>query len=145
MLLNYTRAMGWASLFLLGVVIALPYWSFSGAKVGGRSGPGIVRPAFRRMGFHYWLAPLVALGSFVHAWIPMASHQMPRTNYNGLWIATAALGLILLQLGLGLTLRFGWSGAAKLLRRTHFLLMIGISALVLLHLWLNGEMFRGGS
>ena len=96
------------------------------------------------MGLHYWLAPLVALGSFVHAWIPMASHHMPRTSYDGLWIATVGLGLILLQLGLGLSLRYAGQGATNVLRRIHFVLMMGITALVIVHLWMNSAFLHGG-
>ena len=126
-----TRVIGWLSLFLLAVVIALPYVSTAGT-------------APRRMTFHYWLAPLVPLGSFVHAWIPMASHHMPRTNYTGLWIATVALGLMLLQIGMGWALRNAGRSTAKLLRRTHFALMLGITALVLVHLWMNSQLLRSG-
>lgn len=123
------RVIGWLSLFLLAVVIALPYLSTAGAVL-------------RRMTFHYWLAPLVALGSFVHAWIPMASHRTPRTNYTGLWIATVALGLMLVQIGMGWALRYKGRSTAKALRRTHFAMMLGITALVLVHLWMNSPVLR---
>ena len=138
-----TRAIGWLSVLLLGVIIALPYLLAFGFGANGSSSSGFFRPPLRPMAFHYWLAPLVALGSFVHAWIPMSSHRMPRTNFDGLWLATAALGLILLQLGLGVVLRFARRGAPNLLRRTHFTLMVGITALVLLHLWMNSPLIHG--
>jgi hypothetical protein len=144
MSLDSTRIIGWLSVFLLGIVIALPYLPPVGS---GRNAPsfssGFFRFPFRRMAFHYWLAPLVAVGSFVHAWIPMASRHMPRTNYNGLWLATLALGLILAQLGLGLLLRSTRQSAPNLIRRTHFTLMLGIAALVLLHLWMNSPSIHG--
>jgi hypothetical protein len=138
-----TRIIGWLTVLLLGVIIALPYLPAVGFGANGRSAPGFFRLPLRRMAFHYWLAPLVALGSFVHAWIPMASHRMPRTNYDGLWLATAALGLIFVQLGLGVVLRFTPRGAPNLLRRTHFTLMLGITVLVLLHLWMNNSLLHG--
>jgi hypothetical protein len=140
---DFTRVIGWLSVFLLGIVIALPYLPSVGS---GRNAPflsGFFRFPFRRMSFHYWLAPLLAVGSFVHAWIPMASRHMPRTNSNGLWLATLALGLILAQLGLGVLLRSTRQSAPNLLRRTHFTLMLGIAALVLLHLWLNSPLIHG--
>jgi hypothetical protein len=135
-----TRLLGWLSVILLGTIVAIPYTSASGLRAG--PGPGSVLSPTRRMAFHYWLAPLLALGSFAHAWIPMASHHMPRTNLNGLWLATAALGVMLVQLALGVTLRFARGGAPNLLRRAHFTLMLGITALVLLHLWMNSPLLR---
>ena len=71
----------------------------------------------------------------------MASGHMPHTSMRGLWLATYALGLIFLQLLLGLTLRYVGPRAAQALRRIHFVLMIGIAGLVLSHLWLNGPFF----
>jgi hypothetical protein len=138
-----TRVIGWLSVFLLGIVIALPYLPPIGSSRNSASLPGFFRLPFRRMALHYWLAPLLAVGSFVHAWIPMASRHMPRTNFNGLWVATIALGLILAQLGLGLLLRSSRQSAPNLLRRTHFTLMLGIAALVLLHLWMNSPLIHG--
>jgi hypothetical protein len=143
-LFDSTRVIGWLSVFLLGILIALPYLPTIGAGAKARSSLGFFRLPLRRMTFHYWLAPLVALGSFVHAWIPMASRHMPRTNYSGLWLASLALGLILMQLGLGVVLRFTRRGTPSLLRRTHFALMLGIAALVLLHLWMNSPLIHGG-
>jgi hypothetical protein len=137
-----TRVIGWLSAFMLGITIALPYLPAVGSGTNARFAPGVFRLPFRRMAVHYWLAPLVALGSFVHAWIPMASHHMPHTNYEGLWLATIALGLIFVQLGLGMVLRFTRFGTPKLLRRTHFTLMLGITALVLLHLWMNSPLIH---
>ena len=77
---------------LLGTIVAIPYMPASGWRAGSGQG-SVLRSPLRRMAFHYWLAPLLVLGSFVHAWIPMASRHVPRTNFNGLWLATFALGL----------------------------------------------------
>jgi hypothetical protein len=68
----------------------------------------------------------------------MASGHMPHTSMRGLWLATYALGLIFLQLLLGLALRYIGPRGAQAMRRIHFILMVGIAALVLSHLWLNG-------
>ena len=70
----------------------------------------------------------------------MASGHMPHTSMRGLWLATYALGLILLQLLLGLA-AFCRQRTAQALRRIHFVLMIAIAALVSSHLWLNGPFF----
>jgi hypothetical protein len=140
-----TRVIGWLSVFLLGIVITLPYLPPVGSGRNATSLSEFFHFPFSRMAFHYWLAPLLAVGSFVHAWIPMASRHMPRTNYNGLWLATLALGLILAQLGLGLLLRTASGSAPNLLRRAHFTLMLGIAALVLLHVWMNSPLIHGVS
>lgn len=143
MTFDLTRVIGWLSVCFLGIVIALPYLHGDGSGANARFALGFVRLPLRRTAFHYWLAPLVALGSFVHAWIPMASRHMPHTNYTGLWLASLALGLILVQLGLGVILRFTRQGATNFLRRTHFTLMLGIAALVLVHLWMNSPLIHG--
>jgi len=62
---------------------------------------------------------------------------MPQTSMRGLWLATCALGLIFVELLLGLALRYVGPPAARVMRRMHSVLMLGISALVLSHLWLN--------
>ena len=137
--LTSTRVIGWLSVGLLGLVIALPFF---GRSLAGRNKAAA---GAKRMMFHYWLAPLVALGSFVHAWIPMASGHMPRTSFTGLWIATVALGMILVQLGLGLALRYAGADSARLLTRLHLTVMFGISALVFIHLWVNSPLFGNAS
>jgi hypothetical protein len=59
---------------------------------------------------------------------------------TGLWLATVALGLLFLQILIGLTLRS--SGESRVVFRAfHFWTMLGISALVLSHLWLNRALF----
>jgi len=129
-----SRALGWLSLLLLGIVIALPYL---------RGNPRAIQFARQPMRLHYWFAPLLAIGSLVHAWIPMASRHMPKTNFDGLWIATVALGMILLQIVLGVALRYIRAGAW--LRQTHWVVMLGITALVLIHLWMNNQVLRNVS
>lgn len=89
-----TRVIGWLSVLLLGVIILLPYLPPVRSGQNPRAASGFSRLPFPLMSFHYWLPPLFALGCLIHAWIPMASHHMARTNYNGLWLATVALGLI---------------------------------------------------
>jgi hypothetical protein len=133
-----TAAWGWASLVLLAVVVAIPYLRRSTPL----SSPGLpataTRPYLSALTPHYWLAPAVLVISFVHAWIPMASGRMPHTSMRGLWLATYALGVIFLQLLIGLAMRYLGPQVARTMRRVHFLLMLGIVALVLAHLWLNG-------
>jgi hypothetical protein len=134
-----TALWGWAGILLLGVVVAIPYLrrtvsSSSSSTTAARSYLSALSP-------HYWLAPGVLIFSFVHAWIPMASGHMPHTSMRGLWLASYALGLIFVQLFLGLVLRYVGPRAARALRRVHFVLMLGIAALIFSHLWLNGPFF----
>jgi hypothetical protein len=65
---------------------------------------------------------------------------MPSTSLTGLWLATGALGLVFLQILFGLFLQQARE-TRRILRVTHFWTMLVISALVLLHLGLNGTLF----
>ena len=133
-----TAIWGWASLVLLAVVVAIPYLRRIPSRPSADSAAATARPYLGALAPHYWLAPAVLVISFVHAWIPMASGHMPHTSMRGLWLATYALGVIFVQLVIGLALRYVGPRVAHAMRRVHFVLMLGIVALVLAHLWLNG-------
>jgi hypothetical protein len=135
-----TALWGRVGLTLLGFVIAIPYLRRNVVPPTG-SPNAAPRRYLAALSLHYWLAPAVLAISFLHAWIPMASGHMPHTSMRGLWLGTCALGLIFAQLLLGLAQRYVGPRAAQALRRIHFVLMIGIAALVLTHLWLNGRFF----
>lgn len=135
-----TALWGWLSFLLLAVVVVIPYLQRNTAAPS--STPATApRSYLSALAAHYWLAPAVLIISFLHAWIPMASGRMPHTSMRGLWLATYGLGLIFVQLLLGLALRYTRLRAAQALRRVHFVLMLGITGLVLAHLWLNGRFF----
>jgi len=91
--------------------------------------------------WHYVLGFVLPAAALAHGWIPMATGQMPRTSLTGLWLATFALGLLFLQLLIGLAvqrLRGDSNSAARVtLRRTHFVTMLVIAALALSHILLN--------
>jgi len=135
-----TDAWGWLSLVLLVISIAIPYALRSKSPSQASSAFDASRGT-RILWIHYWLGPLIFALSFVHAWIPMATGHMPHTSMQGLWLATYALGLILLQVLLGLALRYFRRGA-RVLRWVHFAVMLGIGGLLLAHLWLNGPPLR---
>jgi hypothetical protein len=134
--LTPTAVWGWLSFALLVAVIALPYFRRTAISEAGGATAESPRRYWKGLWPHYWLGAAVAAGSLIHGWIPMAAGKMPQTDMNGLWLATYALGLMFLQVLLGLTLRF--AGAGRFLKRMHFVVMFGIVALVLAHLWLNG-------
>jgi hypothetical protein len=137
----YTSASGWLATILIAVEIALPYLMRRTQLSGSVGIPQEHRrPYLQRMWPHYWAGYLLLGLVFFHAWIPMASGRMPRTSLTGLWLATVALGLLFLQILIGLTLRS--SGESRVVFRAfHFWTMLGISALVLSHLWLNRALF----
>ena len=95
------------------------------------------KPYLGRMWPHYWVGYSVAGLSTAHAWIPMSGGHI-RTNMSGLWMATVALGLLWLQVFLGLMLRQPVSPTdRKMLRLWHFWGMFAIVALVALHVGIN--------
>jgi thiosulfate reductase cytochrome b subunit len=98
-------------------------------------------PAGKSMRWHYALGFVLPAAALAHGWIPMASGHMPRTSMTGLWLATFALGLLFLQLLIGLAVqtlgRNGESAGRLALRRTHFVTMLLITSLALAHMLLN--------
>ena len=93
------------------------------------------------MRWHYLLGFVLPAAALAHGWIPMAAGHMPRASMTGLWLATFALGLLFLQLLIGLAtqrLRGDGNSVARLtLCRTHFVTMLVIAALALSHMLLN--------
>ncbi len=138
-ILSPTGQRGWISFALLGAVIAIPY--VSGLVVrGGRRTDG--SPKLVPLWPHYWVALLVAGVTLWHAWPGLrAGHILPGLT-NGLWLATVALILLLIQLGVGAALRYLRTGPKGLIRRVHFILMTAIVLLVLAHIWLNSRLLH---
>lgn len=141
----YTSATGWIASILVGVEVLLPYLlRRTRLSAGLGIAPDQQKPHLQRMWPHYWAGYLLAALAFAHAWIPMSAGRMPSTSLTGLWLATLALGLVFLQILFGLFLQQARE-ARRLLRVTHFWTMLLISALVLLHLGLNGSFFARSS
>jgi hypothetical protein len=137
----YTSATGWIASILIGVEALLPYL-LRRTRLSERLGitHDHQQPYLQRMWPHYWAGCLIAALAFAHAWIPMSAGRMPSTSLTGLWLATGALGLVFLQILFGLFLQQARE-TRRILRVTHFWTMLVISALVLLHLGLNGTLF----
>jgi hypothetical protein len=85
---------------------------------------------------HYWLGYALAILVLVHSSFVMGP-AMRRGDLIGIWAATFGLGLILLQLGLGVAMQSGISSQRQL-RPWHFRTMLAISALLIVHLWRIG-------
>jgi hypothetical protein len=135
----YTSVSGWIAVILVCIEIALPYllrrnWLSVWLGVAQSFGS----PYLRRMSIHYWLGYLVTGLSFVHAWVPMQAGHMRGANMAGLWLATAALFLLGLQVALGLALRDSDLQARRVVRDWHYWVMVGVVLLLTGHVWLNG-------
>jgi hypothetical protein len=135
----FTSASGWMAVIVIGIEIVLPYllrrsWLSLRLGIGRDFGSHYLT----RMRPHYWLGYVVAGLSFLHAWVPMQTGHIRRANTVGLWTATAALLLLLLQIVLGLALRDKALPERRTIRGWHYWVMIGVVLLVAGHLWLNG-------
>jgi hypothetical protein len=119
----WTAFSGWTATLFLGAGIGIPY-------VGRSLGLASLRP-------HYWLGFLVPAIAFLHAWLPMSAGHMRGFNQTGLLLATAALFVMLWQMGLGLTLRAAKGIERRNTRRIHLATMLIIVALVAGHVVLN--------
>ena len=75
--------------------------------------------------------------STLHAWVPMQAGYMKRANMAGLWLATAALLLLVFQAVLGLALQdVKLKGRARI-RSWHYWTMTAVVLCVAAHVWLN--------
>jgi len=119
------------------VVIAIPY-----LLRRNRLSPGLglarehAVPYLRRLWPHFWVGNLILALSFVHAGTAMRATT--RAVSAGIWAATAAFFLLLVEVGLGLSLREEGPTARKPLRRIHFWIMVSFVGFLGMHLWLNG-------
>jgi len=141
-----TNGTGWLVAAMLALQIALPYFlrRIYEQKTSSKASVKSLPPSHQTtvtgtsMRWHYALGFVLPAAALAHAWIPMSSAHMPRTNMTGLWLATYALGLLFLQVLLGLTLQRSSNGSVRLgLRRVHFFAMLAVAMLALAHIWIN--------
>jgi hypothetical protein len=92
-------------------------------------------PYLHRLWPHFWLGYLILTLSMIHAGTVMAA--MSRANQTGIWAATIALFLIVLEVMLGLSLKDIRLTGRTLFRRVHFWTMTVFLVLLTMHLWLN--------
>jgi hypothetical protein len=135
----FTRASGWIAVILIGMEMVLPYL-FRRSRLSLRLGiaQGFGAPYLKRMWVHYWLGYLVTGLSFVHAWVPMRAGHIRRANMTGLWLATVALLLLMVQLALGVTLQDSRLRDRPTVRSWHYWVMVAVVLVVAGHVWLNG-------
>jgi hypothetical protein len=134
----YTSTLGWLASILLGAGILLPYLLRRTALSQRLGTEQSEKPYLRRMWAHYCIGYLVAPLALLHAWIPMQAGGAHGANMAGLWIATASLVLLFLQIVLGLGLKAATSLDRQRDRRIHYWVMLGIVATAAAHVWLNG-------
>lgn len=134
----FTSASGWIATLLVAGEILLPYLlrrSRLSAWLGVAG--GFAQPYLARMRPHYWAGYGLLALTLAHAWVPMQAGYARHANAMGLWIATAALGALLLQAVLGWALQDTKLTARAAVRRWHYWLMVAIAGCVAAHVWLN--------
>jgi heme A synthase len=126
--------LGWFTALLIAVQLAWPFF----LKWRKPSATFAAAPSFfAAMRPHFWLGYALPILAFIHAWIPMSSGHMPHTSLTGLWLATYALGLLVLQVFLGVAMRATKGLAHIVLRRIHFSAMLSIAVLLAAHIYMN--------
>lgn len=133
-----TAVSGWLGTIGIAFGSLLPYL-LRRTALSRRLGIELVssQPYLGRMWPHYWVGYSIAGVSTIHAWLSMSTGHM-RTSVTGLRMATVALGLVWLQLWIGLMLRQPMAASErKVLRVCHFWGMFAIAVLVALHIGVN--------
>jgi hypothetical protein len=129
-------ASGWAAVPLVGVEILLPYLLRRTALSSWLELAAYTRPYLNRMWPHYWIGYLLLTLGTAHGWIAMSPGRMASMNLAGLWFATAAWFLMLMQVVLGLYLQAPGRKRASL-RAWHYWIMVTLVVCLGLHIWLN--------
>ena len=135
-----TSLTGWIACILIGLEVVTPYLL---RKNRLSEWLGTVKfasklPYLQRLWPHYWIGYVLMALALIHTIVPMQARQLGATNATGLWIATVALVLMLVQGTTGLWLKDPKLTGRAPMRSWHYWLMFGIVVLVGAHLWLNG-------
>jgi hypothetical protein len=133
-----SAASGWLAVVSLAVTVRLPYrlrLRLPFAAAADR--PLSFRPRLR---LHYRLGYAIAGLAVVHGWLPMTRSIVGRAHAAGLQLATLALLLVLVEVGLGLVLRRRLQRARPTLRRIHFWVMTALLVLVATHIVLDSAL-----
>lgn len=134
--LGVTGASGWVLMALLPLTIALPFLQRRAVR---RADSG---PALQRMQAHYWLGYLIAVLVLLHAGVSMGGGVALRSQATGIYLASGALALVVVQVFLGLLLREPSLRRRAVMQRRHFWVMVGIVALALGHIALNSTLVQ---
>jgi len=135
----FTAVTGWVLVVLIATTIGLPYLLRGAPPVAS----GSVRPSvLERLRPHFWLGFSIAPLTFVHLWPAMSEGWVRRIDVLGLYLASLAFLLTIVQVLLGLRLRDMGSASRRRLRRVHFWTMAGIAGLAVGHVGINGAVLR---
>ena len=134
----FTSALGWLATILIAAQIVLPYL----LRPSGLSRAlGLARQRgsvyLRRLLPHYWIGYLLLVLTAAHAWIPMQTGYAVRTGALGLWFATLAFFLLILQAILGRKLQEQPLPSRQRIRSWHYWLMLALTLSVAAHVFLN--------
>jgi hypothetical protein len=124
----------WVAVGLVACEIVLPY-AIRRTRVTAWMGISPETGYLQRMWPHYWIGYAIAGLSFAHAF--SVGSSMMRAAQLGIWMATLAFLMLLIQVFLGLYLQTATATARIRIRRLHFWAMIIFVGLLAAHLWLN--------
>lgn len=110
------------------VAIVLPY------ILRRQAGSSSSRPYLRRLWPHFWVGYFIAVLTVVHMGMVMGA--MGRANAAGIWAATAAFFLMVVEIAIGLSLREAREERRRL-RSMHFWIMTAFAVSLGIHLVLN--------
>jgi cytochrome b561 len=125
----FTAMSGWLAALLIGTNASLPFLM--------RATQGVAGLPTLRFRLHYALGVVIPVAALLHAWPSMSTGRMGSFNKAGLFVATAALFVIVYQVGLGVSLYAAKGAARRPVRRAHFWTMALIVLLVTGHIVLN--------
>ncbi|MBL8644456.1 MAG: hypothetical protein JNK21_11035 [Rhodospirillaceae bacterium] len=127
-----TSSSGWAAAFMIIATVILAYaLRPARGSAGGRY--------IGRMQAHVWIGFAVLTATLVHVAASMRPELMRGADGVGLTLATVALGVLAVQVALGLKLnRFGPGSAAT--RKVHFTAMLALVVLIALHVVMNSPL-----
>ena len=134
---SFTDASGWVLVILLCATIALPYAANRASRRAGVA--ALVSSPLRA---HFWIGYGIALVTIAHGWVPMRPEIAGQANPAGLYFATGALALVLLQLAIGLALKRPGSRFRRAVKRCHFWVMVVLVGMTLGHVVLNSALGR---
>lgn len=95
------------------------------------------RPLAAWLRAHAWAGHVIATGTAAHVVVSMTPTIAGAANALGLYLATAALGVLIAQWIVGMVLQRRSARRPRRLLRAHFLLMLALVACTAGHLVLN--------
>jgi hypothetical protein len=124
---------------LLATTICLPHVLLAAPTIASSSSRDSVVDRLRP---HFWLGFSIAPLTFVHLWPAMSEGWVRRVEALGLYMASLAFLLSIVQVVVGLRLGGLSNGPRRRLRRVHYWTMAGVAGLALGHVGINSAALR---